>query len=564
MRHPVASIPWIWHCSNDDVTRFMWSEQLIAERLSDSLCADPGRWSSSQPTSSGQERRVTGGNQPSTRSPSPSNGDSSRIIQNHTNDNNAEPARPVAPFVLQSLTRCDILNQGGSLVECGDRDWTEMKVRISVFGLGYVGTVSSACLARDGHDVLGVDPNMTKVDLINSGRSPIIEKGIEDLVAAAVDAGRLRASDDVIDAVTASDLSLICVGTPSASNGSLDLSHVRTVCEEIGSAMRSKTTRHVVVVRSTMLPGSMRAVVIPALEASSGLVAGDGFGVCNNPEFLREGSAVHDYDNPPKTVIGETDDRSGNLVAELYEPLDAPLFRIPVETAEMVKYSDNVFHALKVGFANEIGNLCKQLDIDSHIVMDIFCQDRKLNLSPYYLKPGFAFGGSCLPKDVRALTYKARTLDLESPILNAIMPSNQQQIERGLSMITASGRKRIGILGFAFKAGTDDLRESPLVSVIENLIGRGFELMIYDRNVNMAALTGANRDFILNVIPHISKLMVDDLQEVLDFAEILVIGNRSEEFRKAVEQASESVTVIDLVRVTPDSDQVANYEGICW
>ncbi|MCA1971264.1 MAG: UDP-glucose/GDP-mannose dehydrogenase family protein [Caenispirillum sp.] len=437
-------------------------------------------------------------------------------------------------------------------------------MRISIFGLGYVGAVSAGCLAAEGHEVIGVDPNRTKVDLINRGQTPIIEKDIGGLIAAAVAAGRLRATTDVAEAVAASELSLVCVGTPSQLNGNLDLSHVRKVCEEIGTALKAKRDFHVVVARSTMLPGSMRTVVIPTLEEFSGKRAGVDFGVCNNPEFLREGSAVYDYRNPPKTVIGETDARAGEMLVKLYEKLDAPLVRTDVETAEMVKYTDNAWHALKVAFANEIGNLCKALGIDGHRVMEIFCQDTKLNLSPYYLKPGFAFGGSCLPKDLRALTYKARALDLELPVLNAILPSNARQVARGIAMVTAQGRKKVGILGFAFKAGTDDLRESPLVELIETLIGRGYELRLYDRNVSLASLTGANRDYILNHIPHISRLMVDTMEEVLDFAETIVIGNGAEEFRDVLARLKPGQTVVDLVRIAPFRSEAGRYDGICW
>ncbi len=437
-------------------------------------------------------------------------------------------------------------------------------MRISIFGLGYVGAVSAGCLAAEGHEVIGVDPNRTKVDLINRGQTPVIEKDIGEMIAVSVAAGRLRATTDVAEAVAASELSLVCVGTPSQLNGNLDLSHVRKVCEEIGTALRGKADFHVVVARSTMLPGSMRTVVIPTLEEFSGRRAGMDFGVCNNPEFLREGSAVYDYRNPPKTVIGETDARAGDLLVRLYEKLNAPLVRTDVETAEMVKYTDNAWHALKVAFANEIGNLCKALGIDGHRVMEIFCQDTKLNLSPYYLKPGFAFGGSCLPKDLRALTYKARALDLDLPVLNAILPSNARQVARGIAMATAQGRKRVGVLGFAFKAGTDDLRESPLVELIETLIGRGYELRLYDRNVSLASLTGANRDYILNHIPHISRLMVDTMEEVLDFAETIVIGNGAEEFRDVLARLKPGQTVVDLVRIAPLRSEAGHYDGICW
>lgn len=437
-------------------------------------------------------------------------------------------------------------------------------MKISIFGLGYVGAVSAGCLASDGHEVIGVDPNQTKVDLINNGQTPIIEKDIGEMVASSVEANRLRATTHVHEAVLDSDISLICVGTPSQLNGNLDLSFVRRVCEEIGAAIKEKAGFHVVVARSTMLPGSMRSVVIPTLEQYSGKTAGKDFGVCNNPEFLREGTAVYDYYNPPKTVIGETDVQAGDVLVKLYEKMDAPLVRTDVETAEMVKYTDNNWHAVKVAFANEIGNLSKSLGIDGHKVMEIFCKDTKLNLSPYYMKPGFAFGGSCLPKDVRALTYKARSLDLDLPLLNSLMLSNQRQVQKGLEMVTAYGKKRVGILGFAFKAGTDDLRESPLVEVVESLIGKGYEMKLYDRNVNLAALTGANRDYILNHIPHISKLMVESMADVLSFAEVIVIGNGAQEFRNILERIKPGQVVVDLVRIVPNKSEAGRYDGICW
>lgn len=437
-------------------------------------------------------------------------------------------------------------------------------MRISIFGMGYVGAVSAGCLANDGHAVIGVDPNQTKVELVNQGVTPIIEKDIGEMVAANVACGRLHATTDVGEAVLGSDISLICVGTPSQLNGNLDLSYVRRVCEEIGAALKQKDEFHVVVARSTMLPGSMRNVVIPTLEQSSGKVAGKDFGVCNNPEFLREGTAVYDYYNPPKTVIGESDTRAGDVLVKLYENMDAPLVRTEIEIAEMVKYTDNNWHALKVAFANEIGNLSKALGIDGHKVMEIFCKDMKLNLSPYYMKPGFAFGGSCLPKDVRALTYKAKSLDLNLPVLNSIMPSNQQQIQKGLDMVMAYGKKRVGILGFAFKAGTDDLRESPLVEVIESLIGKGYDIRLFDRNVNLAALTGANRDYILNHIPHISKLMMENMEDVLEFAEVVVIGNGAKEFAGVLDQLKPQQVIVDLVRIVPNKSEEGRYDGICW
>ena len=436
-------------------------------------------------------------------------------------------------------------------------------MRVSIFGLGYVGAVSAGCLARDGHTVIGVDPARAKVDLINEGRTPIIEKEIDEIIARAAESGRLRATTDVAQAIRMSDISLICVGTPSLLNGGLDLSYVRRVCEQIGAELRDKSGFHVVVARSTMLPGSMREVVIAALQESSGGRAGIDFGVCINPEFLREGTAVHDFYHPPKTVIGELDKRSGDVVLELYRGIEAPLIRTDIETAEMVKYTDNVWHALKVGFANEIGNICKALTIDGHKVMDIFCRDTKLNLSPYYLKPGFAFGGSCLPKDVRALSYRARTLDLDLPILNSILPSNERQIERGLRMILAQDKRKVGVLGFSFKAGTDDLRESPVVEVIERLIGKGYDLRLYDRNVRLAGLVGANRDYILNRIPHISRLMTDSVEQVIDFADTVVIGNGDPEFGQVPGRLRPEQALIDFVRVKQETSG-ENYHGICW
>ena len=437
-------------------------------------------------------------------------------------------------------------------------------MKLSVWGLGYVGTVCAGCLAQEGHEVIGVDPEERKVELINAGRSPIIEKDIGRIIEQQVAAGRLSATRDPGTAVRRSDLHFVCVGTPSRSNGDIELKYVRRVCEQIGTALRDHPGAPVVVVRSTMLPGSMRDVVIPTLEACAGRRAGVEFGVCINPEFLREGTAVHDFFNPPKTVIGQVNRASGDLLASLYAHIAAPLVRTDVETAEMVKYADNAWHALKVGFANEIGNVCKGLEVDSHRVMDIFCQDTKLNLSSCYLKPGFAFGGSCLPKDLRALLYKAKTLDLSLPILGAVLPSNAQQIERGVRSVIDKGSKKVGILGFSFKAGTDDLRESPVVELTERLIGKGYELRIYDANVRLASIHGANRDYILNHIPHISRLMARSIDEVLDHADTIVIGNSAPEFRDVPKRLSDRQTLIDFVRVTDSRSVSGVYEGICW
>jgi len=437
-------------------------------------------------------------------------------------------------------------------------------MNISIFGLGYIGAVTGGCLADEGHLVIGVDVSRTKVDLINQGCTPIIEKDLDEIIGKNAKAGRLKSTAYTYDAVRETDVSFLCVGTPSRFNGNLDLRYVRKVCGDIGSALRDKEEPHVVVMRSTIIPGTTRDIVIPTLEEYSGKRAGIDFGVCYNPEFLREGSAVDDFYHPPKIVIGEIDSISGDLLASLYEKIDAPLFRTDLETAEMIKYVDNSWHALKVGFANEVGNICKAIGIDAHRVMDIFCQDTKLNLSPCYLKPGFAFGGSCLPKDLRALTHTARKLDLEIPILNSIMVSNQGQMELGLQMIMAKGKKKVGVLGFSFKAGTDDLRESPMVEVVERLIGKGYDIRLYDPSVKLASLVGANRDYILNHIPHISKLMLGSVDEVLAHAETVIIGNDDPEFRDVVNQVRDGQIVVDFVRITDSSNGCKNYDGICW
>jgi GDP-mannose 6-dehydrogenase len=436
-------------------------------------------------------------------------------------------------------------------------------MKISVMGLGYVGAVAAACLAKDGHEVIGVDPQQTKVDLINAGQTPIIEKDIGEIIAEQVAAGRLRATTDVKAAVAATDMSLVCVGTPSLGNGHIDLKFIRRVCEQIGEGL-PEHRGHTVVLRSTLLPGTMKGVVIPTLEAASGLKAGVDFGLCINPEFLREGTAVYDYYHPPKTVIGEVGQGAAEVLAKLYGHLPGPQIRTDYETAEMVKYADNTWHALKVAYANEIGNICKALGVDSHRLMDIFCQDTKLNLSPYYLKPGFAFGGSCLPKDVRALAYKAKLLDVKVPVIDAILPSNDEQIERGIRAVTEKASKKIGILGFSFKAGTDDLRESPMVELVERLIGKGYDLRVYDSNVRIASIVGANRDYILNHIPHISKLMVNSIEEVLDHAGTVVIGNGSPEFREVPRLLRENQQIVDLVRISDTKSVEGVYDGICW
>ena len=438
-------------------------------------------------------------------------------------------------------------------------------MRVSVFGLGYVGCVSAASFASDGHEVVGVDVHAVKVNAVNEGRSPIVENGLEALIADAVRRGALRATTSAAEAVAASDVSLLCVGTPSRRNGSLDLGYLARVCEEIGAALKGKDEYHVVVVRSTVLPGTVYNLVIPTLELHSGKKSGEGFGVAVNPEFLREGTALHDFRQPPMTLVGVDHAADAALTIGLYDKVDAPLVNTSIRTAEMIKYASNTWHALKVCFTNEIGNLCKRLDIDSHEVMEIFCRDTKLNLGSYYMKPGFAFGGSCLPKDVRALQYRAKEVDLDLPVIQSILTSNQMQIQHALDLIVETGRKRVGLLGFSFKAGTDDLRESPIVILAEQLLGKGYSLCIYDRNVSLARLVGANKEYIERQIPHLSSLLCDTIDDVIGASDVLVVGNRAPEFGEALTRTRSDQLVIDLVRVKTDLGRVpAQYEGICW
>jgi len=438
-------------------------------------------------------------------------------------------------------------------------------MRVSVFGLGYVGCVSAASFAGEGHEVVGVDVNADKVSSINAGCSPIVEPGLEDLIGRGASEGRLRATTDTADAVRNTDVSLLCVGTPSRKNGSLDLQYLERVSEQIGRALRDKPDYHVVVVRSTVLPGTTHERVIPALERESGKKYGDGFGVSVNPEFLREGTALKDFRKPPLTLVGHNHAADASGTIALYQAIDAPLISTSIRVAEMMKYTSNTWHAVKVVFANEIGNLCKKLGVDSHEVMDIFCRDEKLNLSPYYLKPGFAFGGSCLPKDVRALQYRAKEMDVELPLISQLLPSNKAQIQQALDQILETGKKNVGLLGFSFKAGTDDLRESPIVILAEALLGKGVTLKIYDKNVSMAKLVGANKDYIVKQIPHLSSLLCNTIEEVVQGSEVIVVGNQAPEFADAVMACRSDQIVIDLVRLPIYGSLVkADYRGICW
>lgn len=437
--------------------------------------------------------------------------------------------------------------------------------RISVFGIGYVGSVSLACLADHNHYVQGVDINPLKVEMVNNGQSPVIEEGLTELLLKATASGKLSATLNSDEAIQTSDISFICVGTPSLLNGSINLHSIKTVCAEIGESLACKSTYHVVVVRSTILPGSMEDELIPILERYSGKKAGQDFGVVFNPEFLREGSSIKDFYDPPFTILAGTDSKSITLVSDLYSFIDAQLIVVPMRVAEMVKYACNAFHALKITFANEVGNICKVIDIDSHAVMDILCKDKKLNLSPYYLKPGFAFGGSCLPKDLRALLYHARKNDIDALVLESILPSNNNQIDIAYQMVKRTKEKQIGVLGLSFKAGTDELRESPMVELIEKLIGKGYQVCVYDKNVSISQLHGANRIYIEKEIPHIGAILKDSIDEVIDNSKVIIIGNHSEEFRSITKKTKPDQIMIDLVRIFCETDRIPlNYEGICW
>ncbi|MGH8482014.1 MAG: nucleotide sugar dehydrogenase [Nevskiaceae bacterium] len=436
-------------------------------------------------------------------------------------------------------------------------------MRIGIYGMGYVGAVSAACFADAGHTVIGVDVSADKVDLINRGESPIVEPGLGELLGRAVAQRRLQATRRTADAMAGTDLSLICVGTPSLRNGDLDLSHMEAVCREIGAALRARSVYHTVVVRSTVIPGTVRNLVIPILQSASGKVAGEDFGVAVNPEFLREGTAIRDFSEPPMTIIGEFDTRSGESVAPLYTQLPAPLMRRELEVAEMVKYACNAWHATKITFANEIGSFAKAIGVDGREVMEIVCLDRKLNISSHYLRPGFAFGGSCLPKDLRALTFRASQLGVEVPMLGSVLRSNRSVIERAVDMIESYGEKRVGLLGLSFKAGTDDLRESPLVQLAETLLGKGFQLSIFDRNVEYARVHGANREYINSRIPHVSSLLKPDLEEVLRESDVMVLGNKDKAYERALRAMPEDKKWVDLVGFLPHGANGGS-QGIAW
>jgi GDP-mannose 6-dehydrogenase len=467
--------------------------------------------------------------------------------------------KEIAAYCTASLPRQkDNANNVQNQIKCEVNSVT----KVTIFGMGYVGSVTAACLAKQGYDVTGIDSDASKAALINSCQSPIVEPGLEEILQMMVAKGRIRARTQ---AATLGDISLVCVGTPSNDNGSLDLRQVFRVCEDIGELLKKTSSYHVVNIRSTVIPGTVEGQIIPLLEKSSGKKAGKDFGVCMNPEFLRESTAVNDFYKPPFTIIGASESRAADIVSMLYRDIDAPLEFVPIRVAESIKYACNSFHALKVTFANEIGALCKALGVDSWRVMDIFCKDHKLNLSPYYLKPGFAFGGSCLPKDLRAITHLGRQLDLHLPLLESILGSNQIHIERAYDMVRRTGKTKIGIFGLSFKADSDDLRESPTVTFIERLIGKGYQVAVYDNDVTISAIRGKNKQYIERALPHISAIMKPSASEMMKEAEVLVICKKQREFETAIADADGRFIVIDFVRLFQNgARKPSSYDGICW
>ncbi|MGH6926082.1 MAG: nucleotide sugar dehydrogenase [Propylenella sp.] len=437
-------------------------------------------------------------------------------------------------------------------------------MKISVFGIGYVGAVSAACIANDGHEVVSVDVNSEKVKAINAGRSPIFEPGLPQAIGSAVREGRLTATSDTMQAIRETDLSMICVGTPSRPNGSLDTSSIVRAADTIGAALREKSVFHAVVVRSTILPGTTENVVIPALERASGMKAGQ-FGLAYYPEFLRETTAIQDYYNPGTIVFGKhgQDGRTIAMLMELCSNLPVAPTVLPIRGAEALKYANNAWHALKVSFANEIGNVCKAFGVDSWEVMDVLCSDTRLNISPAYLRPGFSFGGSCLPKDLRAVRHAARQLDVATPVLDATQMANDLQLSKAFEMIAQSNSRRVGMIGLSFKSETDDLRESPLVELAERLLGKGFDLRIFDPNVFVSSLTGTNLEYVRAHLPHLSDLLVGEADELVQHSRTIVIGKNGPVAEEVLSKVGIDTTVIDLVRVRR-LPRASTYDGICW
>lgn len=437
--------------------------------------------------------------------------------------------------------------------------------KISIFGLGYVGAVSLACLARDGHEMTGVDIDPTKLELLRGGQAPIVETGIQELMRAVVRGGSVTVTDSVRNAILTTDVSFICVGTPARQNGNQDLTAITRIAEQIGAMLPEKATRHIIVVRSTVKPGTVEEVIQPAIEASSGLKAGRDFSLCFQPEFLREGTSINDYDNPPLTIIGTTDDYAVEVLRGIFGHLPCELVHTSIRTAEMLKYACNAFHAMKVTFANEIGRISQAAGVDAHEVMKLLCMDRQLNISSAYLRPGFAFGGSCLPKDLKALLYLAKSSDVELPMLASILPSNTAHIEHAIEQVLASGRRSVGMIGLSFKSGTDDLRESPLVIMAERFIGKGLQLCVFDPQVNVARLIGSNRRFIEESIPHIASLMTSDLESLVRNADVLVVAMKTPEVLAALQAHTREGQLLLDVGLLPDRDAYhATYQGVCW
>ena len=435
-------------------------------------------------------------------------------------------------------------------------------MNISVFGLGYVGCVSIGCLAKNGHKVIGVDISTTKVNQINSGQATIIEKDISEIISEQRKAGNIEATTDADDAVSRSEISIIAVGTPSSDKGHLNLEYIFNVATQIGLSLKNKSDFHIIAIRSTIMPGTCDKIA-DLVEKVSGKIRNVSFSIVDNPEFLREGTAVHDYYNPPLTLIGSDNREAAEKVAELYRKLPGEIVISDLKVAEIMKYVNNTFHALKISFANEIGNICTELSIDSHKVMDIFCKDRQLNISPYYFKPGFAYGGSCLPKDLKGLQTLAHDLYIETPLINNIHKTNEIQIQRATKMIYQHWNKKIGFLGLSFKAGTDDLRNSPAVSVIETLLGKGCDIMIYDNNVHVSLLTGTNKEYIDSKIPHLATLMIDDSSKLIENCEVIVVNTKENEFIDLMENTKGKI-IIDMVRLSEQVQENNHYTGINW
>jgi len=438
-------------------------------------------------------------------------------------------------------------------------------MKISIFGLGYVGAVSLGCLARDGHEVIGVDIDETKLDLIRNGQTPIVEEGMQDLMRNAKESGRVTATNNAIDGVKNSALSFICVGTPSAKNGDHDLTALKRLSEQLGLAIKDKSDFHVFIVRSTISPGTIEDVVRPIIEEHSGKKMGEGFGLGFQPEFLREGTSIKDYDHPPYTVVGTDSDRSSNMIKDLFGHLPCEFISTSIRSAEMLKFCCNVFHALKITFANEVARISQAVGVDSHEVMQLVCEDKRLNISTAYMRPGFAFGGSCLPKDLRAMVRMAQNNDIDIPMLSNVLPSNRVHIDHAVDFVLNHGSKSVGMIGLSFKSGTDDLRESPLVTLAERFIGKGLDLKIYDPEVNLARLIGANKRYIEESIPHISSLMRDNCEEIIENSDILIVGLSDKPLLEMLHaKCRADHYVIDLVGMSDGDTLKGTYQGICW